>query len=222
MNNKKIFIMNNKKIILLFFTFFNLFLCLGQEIQMDSIEKKILKIAIPEELQIYTSIEKSKRNFYSSESDKIRNGKHKPWRPIVNDGVILNISGLGCIDNYPSAGVGAELGFSYVSRIGFTFGSYIGGASNEMFWIGGAVGYTHCLRKIAPYGLIGFAAATYELEGSGTLELGSNFRLTSWLSFKPAIRIGLAKDDYTNFLYNYNVLLLSLTLDPFRLLPYNY
>ena len=215
----------NNKIILLFSTFFNLFLCLGQEIQKDLIEKKILEIAVPEELQIYTSIEKPKRNFYSSESDKIRNGKHKLWRPIENDGAILNISGLGCIDNYPSAGVGAELGLSYVSRIGFTFCSYIGGASNEMLWIGGAVGYTHCLRKIAPYGLIGFAATTYdsyELRGSGTLELGSNFRLTSWLSFKPAIRIGLAKDDYTNFLYNYNVLLLSLTLDPFRLLPYDY
>ena len=217
----------NNKIILLFFTFFNLFLCLGQEIQKDLIEKKILEIAVPEELQIYTSIEKPKRNFYSSESDKIRNGKHKLWRPIEKDGAILNISGLGCIDNYPSAGVGAELGLSYVSRIGFTFCSYIGGASNEMLWIGGAVGYTHCLRKIAPYGLIGFAATTYdsyELRGSGTLELGSNFRLTSWLSFKPAIRIGLAKFDYENEtgLYNYNVLLLSLTLDPFRLLPYDY
>jgi hypothetical protein len=62
----------NNKIILLFSTFFNLFLCLGQEIQKDLIEKKILEIAVPEELQIYTSIEKPKRNFYSSESDKIR------------------------------------------------------------------------------------------------------------------------------------------------------
>ena len=213
----------NNKIILLFSTFFNLFLCLGQEIQKDLIEKKILEIAIPEELQIYTSIEKPKRNFYSFELDMKRNGKHKPWRPIGNDGAILNISGLGCIDNYPSVGVGAELGLSYVSRIGFTFCSYIGGASNEMFWIGGAVGYTHCLSKIAPYGLIGFAT-TIESPFAGTLELGSNFRLTSWLSFKPAIRIGLAKFDYENEtgLYNYNVLLLSLTLDPFRLLPYDY
>ncbi len=58
-------------------------------------------------------------------------------------------------------------------------------------------------------------------DNSSTLELGSNFRLTSWLSFKPAIRIGLANVGYEIGLYNYNVLLLSLTLDPFKLLPYD-
>lgn len=210
----------NNKIILLFFTFFNLFLCLGQEIQKDSIEKKILEIAIPEELQIYTSIEKPKRNFYSSESDKIRNGEHKPWKLMRNDGFTLNISGLGCVDNYPSAGLGAELGLSYVNRNGFTSYTYTGFATNETVWLGCAFGYIHGLTKIAPYGLIGFAI-TENSPFHGTLELGSNFRLTSWLSFKPAIRIGLGKDDFGYGLYNYNVLLLSLTLDPFKLLPYD-
>ncbi len=213
----------NNKIILLFFTFFNLFLCLGQEIQKDSIEKKILEIAIPEELQIYTSIEKPKRNFYSSESDKIRNGEHKPWKLMRNNGFTLNISGLGCVDNYPSAGLGAELGLSYVHRNGFTFYTYYGFATNETAWLGCAFGYTHGLTKIAPYGLIGLSTTLVgmEIASAGTLELGSNFRLTSWLSFKPAIRIGLANVDYEIGLYNYNVLLLSLTLDPFKLLPYD-
>ncbi len=140
-------------------------------------------------------------------------------------GILLNLSGLGCLDNYPSAGVGGELGLAYINAFGFTTSGYLGGSSNESIWLGFAAGYTHGLAKTAPYGLIGagiFYSGMDDIVGAGTLELGVNFRLTGWLSAKPSIRLSLGKIEGETALYSNNVLMVSLTIDPFKLLPYHY
>jgi hypothetical protein len=141
-------------------------------------------------------------------------------------GILLNLSGLGCLDNSPSAGVGGELGFAYINAIGFTTSGYLGGSSNESIWLGFGTGYTHGLVKTAPYVLIGagifYSGIEDEIVGAGTLEFGVNFRLTGWLSAKPSIRLSLGKIDGETALYSNNVLMVSLTIDPFKLLPYYY
>lgn len=147
-----------------------------------------------------------------------------PWLDGSNRGFMLNLTGLGCVDNYPSVGVGAELGLSHINSFGITTSAYLGGANNECLWFGFSAGYTHGLTKIAPYGLLGgsFILSGLDAALAGTLEMGVNFRLTSWLSAKPSLRFSLGKFEGETTLYNNNVLMVSLTLDPFRLLPYWY
>ncbi len=157
-------------------------------------------------------------------SGKKRKEFNSYWPGGLNRGVALNFTGLGCIDNYPSLGIGAELAATHITNFGITSNGYIGGASNQSLWVGFSAGYTHGLTKIAPYGLLGGAFLLSGLDAAlaGTLELGVNFRLTGWLSAKPSIRLSIGKFEGETSIYSNNVMMVSLTLDPFRLLPYYY
>lgn len=129
--------------------------------------------------------------------------------------VSIYFSGMALRDNYPSSGFGGELGVSYVHRCGITVNNYLG-AGNEELWYAFSAGYTHRLNKIAPYALVGYEFLFIEYLPAYTIELGINFRLTSWLTVKPGIRSNFAKKEYESGSYNLNMLFLSLTIDPFK------
>lgn len=138
-------------------------------------------------------------------------------------GICLDLKGLALFDNYPSSGLGFELGLSQIYSGGFSLNCNVGGASNDWLWLGMSVGYTHGLYKLAPYGRIGFAITYEALEDDGLagyLEFGTYIKLTEWLSFNPGARFALIKTYNSWQSTHYGLLMLGFTIDPFLLIPY--
>lgn len=146
-------------------------------------------------------------------------------KPMFNSGIglCLDLTVLGIFDNYPTYGVGFELGLTQISWRGFSLNANVGGSSNDWLWLGGSVGYTHGLFNFAPYGLVGLAMTLEALDDDGLagyLEFGSYIKLTNWLSFKPGARIALVKTYEPWQSTNYNILMLGFTIDPYHLIPF--
>ena len=146
--------------------------------------------------------------------------------PIFNSGIgaCIDLTVLASFDNYPTYGVGFELGLTQIYWRGISINANIGGSSNDWLWLGGSVGYTHGFYKLAPYGRIGLAMTYEALEDEGLagyLEFGTYVKLTEWLSFKPGARIALVKTYSPWQSTNYNLLMLGFTIDPNFLIPYN-
>jgi hypothetical protein len=149
----------------------------------------------------------------------------KTSTPMFNSGigVCTDLTVLANFDNYPSHGVGFELGLTQIFWRGISVNANIGGSSNDWLWLGGSVGYTHGLYKLAPYGRLGLAVTLEALDDDGLagyLEFGTYVKLTEWLSFKPGARIALIKTYSSWQSTNYNLLMLGFTIDPNFLIPY--
>ena len=136
---------------------------------------------------------------------------------------IVNIGVLGSIDSYGYPGFGIELGLSQIRNNGFTMSIYSGITPSPVLWLGGGLGYTHRMSNLAPYGLVGgFIAYSNDIEEivtSGSLEIGTNIRISDWFSLKPAFRSSLGRLDDNEYYY-FNVLIFSAVFDLMNQIPY--
>jgi hypothetical protein len=137
-------------------------------------------------------------------------------------GSVIDLTGLANFDSYPTSGVGFELGVTQIFPIGISFNANIGGSSNDWLWVGVSGGYTHGFYRWAPYGRVGLAATFEDFEAgvAGYFEMGSYFRLTSWLSVKPSMRFVYVRPESQWQTRNYNLFMVSFSIDPFKLIPY--
>ena len=176
----------------------------------------ILKRLIPSKHQFYknSSLIESKRD--------IRINKKKYPGNYGFGGSVVDLTGLINFDSYPTSGVGFELGVTQIFPIGISFNANIGGSSNDWLWIGVSGGYTHGFYRWAPYGRVGLAATFEDFEAgvAGYFEMGSYFRLTSWLSVKPSMRFVYIRPESQWQTRNYNLFMVSFAIDPFKLIPY--
>jgi hypothetical protein len=148
----------------------------------------------------------------------------KPWGYFQGRGSIVNLGILGCVDSYGILGWGVDLAISSIRMNGLTGSFNIGGASNQIIWLGGGIGYTHGMHNLAPYGLVGGALTYSDEEGellfTGSLEFGIHRSITDWFSVKAALRSSLGRNSYDYQYFNYNVLVLSMVIDLPRQIPY--
>ena len=137
-------------------------------------------------------------------------------------GSVIDLTGLANFDSYPTSGVGFELGVTQIFPIGISFNANIGGSSNDWLWVGLSGGYTHGFYRWAPYGRIGAAATFEDFEAgiAGYIEMGSYFRLTSWLSLKPSMRFVFINPVSQWQTRNYNLMMISLCIDPSNIIPF--
>jgi hypothetical protein len=136
---------------------------------------------------------------------------------------IVNIGVLGSIDSYGYPGFGVEFGLSQIRNNGFTISIYSGVTPSPVLWLGGGLGYTLRMSNLAPYGLVGGSIAysndIEEIVTSGSLEIGTNIRISDWFSLKPALRSSLGRLDDNEYYY-FNFLIFSAVFDLMNQIPY--